>query len=168
MQHLITYHQSIILEKNNPVVITILNFSTTASRKKPVSTFYRWFYYDADRKGKAFRSQTECFSGKLWYNSNCQGFGVFLPPQELPLRRPSARKSMIRAKPSRCTLTVGERRKRTWANPKKKTASGKPCSMPTTHAEKKKLKLTNKDISPPPPFTSFVLCLERQTSQISF
>ena len=27
---------------------------------------------------------------------------------------------MIRAKPSRCTLTVGERRKRTWANPKKK------------------------------------------------
>ena len=58
---------------------------------------------------------------------------------------------MIRAKPSRCTLTVGERRKRTWANPKKKTASGKPYSMPTTHAEKKKLKLTNKNISPPPP-----------------
>ena len=62
---------------------------------------------------------------------------------------------MIRAKPSRCTLTVGERRKHTWANPKKKTASGKPCSMPTTHAEKKKLKLTNKNISPPPPLHSF-------------
>ena len=57
---------------------------------------------------------------------------------------------MIRAKPSRCTLTVGERRKRTWANPKKKKkASGKPCSMPTTHAKKKMLKLTNKNISPP-------------------
>ena len=56
---------------------------------------------------------------------------------------------MIRAKPSWCTLTVGKRRKRTWAYPKKKTASGKPCSMPTTHAKKKMLKLINKTIIPP-------------------
>ena len=53
VQHLITYHQSIILEKNNPVVITILNFSTTASRKKPVSTFYDFITTQIE-KGKHF------------------------------------------------------------------------------------------------------------------
>ena len=57
---------------------------------------------------------------------------------------------MIRAKPSRCTLTVGERRKRTWANPKKKKRRVEnlaPC--PQLMRKKKMLKLTNKNISPP-------------------
>ena len=46
---------------------------------------------------------------------------------------------MIRAKPSRCTLTVGERRKRTWANPKKKrrVENLAPCPQ---HMRKKNVK----------------------------
>ena len=56
---------------------------------------------------------------------------------------------MIRAKPSWCTLTVGKRRKRTWANPKKKNGEWKTLLHAHNTCEKKMLKLINKTIIPP-------------------
>ena len=43
----------------------------------------------------------------------------------------------------------GKKEKTYLGQSEKKTASGKPCSMPTTHAKKKMLKLINKTIIPP-------------------
>ena len=56
---------------------------------------------------------------------------------------------MIRAKPSWCTLTVGKRRKLTWAYPKKKNGEWKTLLHAHNSCEKKMLKLINKTIIPP-------------------